>query len=144
MQIGIPAEVRPGETRVAATPETVKKLAAGGHHTVVVQSGAGVAASVPDQQYVDAGATIVASAAELYQQVGHRAEGASAAARRGCRRSSAARSSPACSTPTMPPASTAVRGRASPGLRWSGCRASRARRPWTFCPPRPTSPATRP
>ena len=30
MQIGIPAEVRPGETRVAATPETVKKLAAGG------------------------------------------------------------------------------------------------------------------
>jgi proton-translocating NAD(P)+ transhydrogenase subunit alpha len=68
VQIGIPAEVRPGETRVAATPETVKKLAAGGHHRLVVQSGAGVAASVPDQQYVDAGCTIVASAAELYQQ----------------------------------------------------------------------------
>ena len=68
MQIGIPAEVRPGETRVAATPETVKKLASGGHHRVVVQSAAGVAASVPDQQYVDAGAAIVASAADLYQQ----------------------------------------------------------------------------
>ena len=33
MRIGIPAEIRPGETRVAATPETVKKLAAGGKHS---------------------------------------------------------------------------------------------------------------
>ena len=39
MRIGIPAETRPGETRVAATPETVKKLAA--KHQVVVQAGAG-------------------------------------------------------------------------------------------------------
>lgn len=68
MQIGIPTEVRPGETRVAATPETVKKLAASGHHKVVVQSGAGTAAAVPDQQYADAGASIAASAAELYGQ----------------------------------------------------------------------------
>jgi H+-translocating NAD(P) transhydrogenase subunit alpha len=68
VQIGIPAEVRPGETRVAATPESVKKLGAGGHHKIAVQSGAGVAASVPDQQYVDAGATIVADAGELYRQ----------------------------------------------------------------------------
>ena len=68
MQIGIPAEVRPGEARVAATPETVKKLAAPGHHKVLVQSGAGVAAAVPDQQYTDAGATIVSTAAELYPQ----------------------------------------------------------------------------
>jgi NAD(P) transhydrogenase subunit alpha len=68
VQIGIPAEVRPGETRVAATPETVKKLAAGGHHRVVVQSAAGVPASVPDQQYVNAGAAIASGAAELYRQ----------------------------------------------------------------------------
>jgi NAD(P) transhydrogenase subunit alpha len=67
VQIGIPAEVRPGETRVAATPETVKKLAASGHHKVVVQSGAGVAASVPDDQFVAAGASIAASAAEIYR-----------------------------------------------------------------------------
>jgi len=66
--IGIPAEVRPGETRVAATPETVKKLAAPGHHKLLLQSGAGVNASVPDSQYASAGASIVASAAELYQQ----------------------------------------------------------------------------
>ncbi len=67
MQIGIPAEVRPGETRVAATPETVKKLAASGHHKVVVQAGAGVQASVPDEQYVAAGASIAASAADIYR-----------------------------------------------------------------------------
>jgi NAD(P) transhydrogenase subunit alpha len=68
VQIGIPAETRPGETRVAATPETVKKLGASGHHKIFVQSGAGVAASVPDQQFVDAGATVVSTAAELYKQ----------------------------------------------------------------------------
>ena len=66
MQIGIPAEVRPGETRVAATPETIKKLAAAGHK-LLVQSGAGVAASVPDEHYVQAGASIVARAGELYR-----------------------------------------------------------------------------
>ena len=59
MQIGVPAETRPGETRVAATPETVKKLAAGGRHAILVQSGAGVAASVPDREFETAGAKIV-------------------------------------------------------------------------------------
>ncbi|HEX7045461.1 MAG TPA: hypothetical protein VF203_15070, partial [Burkholderiales bacterium] len=38
MRIGIPAEVWPRETRVAATPETVKKLSAGGVHQVFVQA----------------------------------------------------------------------------------------------------------
>jgi NAD(P) transhydrogenase subunit alpha len=56
MRIGIPAETRPGETRVAATPETVKKLAA--KHQVIVQSGAGLMACVIDEAYVAAGATI--------------------------------------------------------------------------------------
>ncbi|HEU4850685.1 MAG TPA: Re/Si-specific NAD(P)(+) transhydrogenase subunit alpha [Telluria sp.] len=63
MKIGIPAETRPGETRVAATPETVKKLAA--KHQVIVQSGAGVPASVPDEAYAAAGATI-GSAADAF------------------------------------------------------------------------------
>jgi len=58
------AEIRPGETRVAATPETVKKLAA--RHQVVVQAGAGQHASVTDAAYAAAGATIGA-AAEAYQ-----------------------------------------------------------------------------
>jgi NAD(P) transhydrogenase subunit alpha len=65
MQIGVPAESRPGETRVAATPETVKKLAAGGRHASLVESGAGVAASVPDREFEAAGAKIVSSARDL-------------------------------------------------------------------------------
>jgi len=68
MRIGIPAETRAGETRVAATPETVKKLVNGGLHQVIVQAGAGIAASIPDIQYQAAGATIVNSAQEVYSQ----------------------------------------------------------------------------
>ena len=68
MQIGIPAETRSGEKRVAATPETVKKLTAHGHHKVLVQSGAGVAASIPDSEFAASGASIVGSAAEMYAQ----------------------------------------------------------------------------
>jgi NAD(P) transhydrogenase subunit alpha len=61
MRIGIPAETRPGETRVAGTPETVKKLVAQ-KHTVLVQAGAGTASSQPDQAYAAAGASIVSAA----------------------------------------------------------------------------------
>ncbi|MBT9595252.1 MAG: Re/Si-specific NAD(P)(+) transhydrogenase subunit alpha [Vitreoscilla sp.] len=58
MQIGVPLETTAGETRVAVTPETAKKYVAQGH-TVKVQSGAGVAASVPDAAYEAVGAQIV-------------------------------------------------------------------------------------
>ena len=64
MQIGVPAETAAGETRVAVTPETVKKLIAQGH-TVSVQSGAGVSASVTDEAYATAGAEICDAAAAL-------------------------------------------------------------------------------
>ena len=57
MRIGVPLETRPGETRVAATPETVKKLIGQGH-TVVIQKDAGVQASQPDSAYAAVGATI--------------------------------------------------------------------------------------
>src|SRR5450830_438072 len=63
MRIGIPAETRPGETRVAATPETVKKLAV--KHQIIVQTGAGLHASIPDEAYLAAGAQI-GTAAEAY------------------------------------------------------------------------------
>jgi len=66
MRIGIPAETIAGETRVAATPETVKKLVATGHK-VSVQIGAGVGASIPDSEYHAVGATMV-SAADIYAQ----------------------------------------------------------------------------
>jgi NAD(P) transhydrogenase subunit alpha len=61
MLIGIPAEIMAGETRVAITPETAKKLKAQGH-TIRVQSGAGVAASVPDAAYTAVGAEITDAA----------------------------------------------------------------------------------
>ena len=64
MQVGVPLEIHAGETRVAATPETVKKLVGQGHQ-VVVQSGAGIAASLPDDAYVAAGARI-GNAAEAF------------------------------------------------------------------------------
>jgi NAD(P) transhydrogenase subunit alpha len=64
MRIGVPAETAALETRVAATPETVKKLVAQGH-TMLVQSGAGVAASAPDEGYRAAGAEIVDADAAL-------------------------------------------------------------------------------
>ncbi len=57
MLIGVPAETIAGETRVAVTPETVKKLVAQGH-VLRIQSGAGVAASVTDAAYIAAGAEI--------------------------------------------------------------------------------------
>jgi NAD(P) transhydrogenase subunit alpha len=57
MKIGVPAATRPGERRVAATPETVKKLVAA-KHEVVVESHAGVASSVTNEMYQQAGATI--------------------------------------------------------------------------------------
>nr|MCU0806062.1 NAD(P)(+) transhydrogenase (Re/Si-specific) subunit alpha [Burkholderiales bacterium] len=65
MRIGIPAETRPGERRVAATPETVKKLVAGGKNTVLVQSGAGTSASYPDGEFKAAGAELVGAAEAL-------------------------------------------------------------------------------
>ena len=61
MLIGVPAEIMAGETRVAVTPETAKKLKAQGH-TVRIQSGAGVAASAPDAAYEAAGAEITDAA----------------------------------------------------------------------------------
>ena len=64
MRIGIPAETRLGETRVAATPETVKKLVAA-KHELVVQAGAGISSSVTDEAYAAAGAQI-GSAADAF------------------------------------------------------------------------------
>ncbi|MDN0077672.1 Re/Si-specific NAD(P)(+) transhydrogenase subunit alpha [Crenobacter sp. SG2303] len=60
MQIAIPAERLAGETRVAATPETVKKLVGLGH-SVVVEKGAGVASAMLDAAYKEAGASLVGS-----------------------------------------------------------------------------------
>ncbi|MGF7152749.1 NAD(P) transhydrogenase subunit alpha [Novosphingobium gossypii] len=57
LRIAVPAERTPGETRVAATPETVRKLVALGA-VVAVESGAGRHASIPDEDYRAAGAEL--------------------------------------------------------------------------------------
>lgn len=59
MKVAIPKERRPNEARVAASPETVKKLKALGLD-VTVETGAGLGASITDKAFADAGATIAA------------------------------------------------------------------------------------
>ena len=57
MLIGVPRESRPGETRVAATPKTVEQLTGLGYE-VLVESGAGEAASFTDEAFRAAGAAV--------------------------------------------------------------------------------------
>ena len=64
MHLGIPKESLPGETRVAATPETVKKYVTAGH-TVTLARGAGAGANFTDQAFEAAGATLGSQADAL-------------------------------------------------------------------------------
>jgi NAD(P) transhydrogenase subunit alpha len=65
--IGVPKEVFPGEKRVATVPDVVPRLAKLGF-SVIVQSGAGAAASLSDEAYAAAGATVVPSAADVWSR----------------------------------------------------------------------------
>jgi H+-translocating NAD(P) transhydrogenase subunit alpha len=62
MKIAIVAEIDPGEPRVAATPETVKKMVGLGA-AVAVEPGAGIKSGVPDADYASAGASVAPGAA---------------------------------------------------------------------------------
>ncbi len=68
MLIGVPQETAAGEARVAATPETVKKLVAQGH-VLRVQQGAGLNASATDEAYAAAGAELVARDAAFASEI---------------------------------------------------------------------------
>ncbi|MGB7347651.1 MAG: Re/Si-specific NAD(P)(+) transhydrogenase subunit alpha [Pirellulaceae bacterium] len=68
MKVGITKEVDPGERRVAATPETARRLIEKLSFEVVVQSGAGDAASFPDAQYVAAGCDVVDDASKIWAE----------------------------------------------------------------------------
>jgi H+-translocating NAD(P) transhydrogenase subunit alpha len=57
MRVGVARESAPGEHRVALVPDSTAKLLAAGFE-VVVEPGAGTAASIPDEAYADAGATL--------------------------------------------------------------------------------------
>ena len=65
MRIGVPTEVKPDEFRVAATPAGVRELTGLGHQ-VLIQAGAGAGSRLPDADYVAAGATIVATADDVW------------------------------------------------------------------------------
>ena len=64
MIVGVPTERAPGERRVALTPDAVPRLGQRGLD-VVVEAGAGIGASLPDDDYREAGAEIASSAADL-------------------------------------------------------------------------------
>lgn len=65
MQIGIPKEITAGETRVALIPADIKKFLKK-NHKIYVETSAGEKASFSDENYVEAGASIVKSAKELF------------------------------------------------------------------------------
>jgi NAD(P) transhydrogenase subunit alpha len=67
MQVGIIKERRPGELRVAITPDTVKKYIAMGL-SVFIESKAGLAAAITDQSYKDSGANIVKTSREALEK----------------------------------------------------------------------------
>jgi NAD(P) transhydrogenase subunit alpha len=65
MKVGVPTETADGERRVALVPEVVRKLVSDGHE-VVVESGAGAEALIPDELFTEAGATIASDAGEVW------------------------------------------------------------------------------
>jgi alanine dehydrogenase len=65
MKIGVPAEVKNNEYRVAITPAGVHELARAGHQ-VLIEAGAGAGSSLPDEDFAAAGATIIASADDVW------------------------------------------------------------------------------
>ncbi|QVQ53315.1 alanine dehydrogenase [Spiractinospora alimapuensis] len=66
MRVGVPKEVKNHEYRVATTPAGVHELVRDGHE-VVVQEGAGAGSSIPDTEYVSAGARVVPDAATVWE-----------------------------------------------------------------------------
>ncbi|MCG6904296.1 MAG: alanine dehydrogenase [Rhodobacter sp.] len=67
MKIGCPTEIKPQEFRVGLTPNAAYELIVHGHE-VVVQAGAGTGSGFPDVDYVAAGAVVLASAQEVFEQ----------------------------------------------------------------------------
>ena len=65
MKVGVPREIKNNEFRVAITPAGVHDLVGSGH-TVIVETGAGIGSSIPDEAYVAAGAEIAPDAATTW------------------------------------------------------------------------------
>ncbi|MSW82054.1 MAG: alanine dehydrogenase, partial [Actinobacteria bacterium] len=65
MKVGIPREIKNHEYRVAITPAGVFELVRNGH-SVLIETDAGQGSSIPNEDYVDAGASIAADADEVW------------------------------------------------------------------------------
>ena len=66
MRIGCPKEIKAQEFRVGLTPNAAREAVAHGHD-VVIEAGAGAGAGFPDEDYIAAGATMLATAAEVFE-----------------------------------------------------------------------------
>lgn len=67
MIVGIPKEIKVHESRVAITPEGVSEFVAAGHQ-VIIEDNAGVGSAITNQDFTSVGASIVASASEVWAQ----------------------------------------------------------------------------
>ncbi len=67
MRIGVPTEIKANENRIAMVPGGVQALVADGHE-VFIQQGGGVGSGIADNEYVEAGATIIADVDELWER----------------------------------------------------------------------------
>ena len=65
MKIGCPKEIKPQEFRVGITPSAAQEAIAHGH-SVIMQTGAGIGAGFPDEDYSAVGATIADTAEEVF------------------------------------------------------------------------------
>lgn len=66
MKIGVPAEVKSDEYRVAMLPVGVEVLVAAGHH-VAIQAGAGIGSGIPDEDYVQAGGQLMSDTKDIFE-----------------------------------------------------------------------------
>jgi alanine dehydrogenase len=69
VKVGIPCEVKNHEYRVAITPAGVNEFTRSGHE-VIIETGAGIGSSIPDEDFVAAGATIAPTAADVWGEAG--------------------------------------------------------------------------
>lgn len=67
MTVGVPKEIKDHETRVGLVPSGVASLREAGHR-VLVETNAGAGSSIPDKDYADAGAEVLASAADVWRK----------------------------------------------------------------------------
>ena len=67
MKVGVPRETKSQESRVAITPAGVHEFVQHGHE-VLIETGAGAGSSIPDQEFIQAGAIILSSAADIWAQ----------------------------------------------------------------------------